>query len=786
MLDATEIQIMPQGAPPSAAKPEIGAATSRVDGRLKVTGAARYASDLYGGANPAHAYLATSTIARGRITRLDETEALKVPGVLDILTYRNVGDRVKPGKIFSQKGYMGSSMAPLASDRVLYDGQIVALVVAETFESAREAANRLHIEYAAETPSATFDSPGLDTVSAEEASREGEQPGEEKPKVGDAQAALAAAPVTVDQHYATPTQHHNAIELFTTACAWADGKLTVWEPSQNMYGFQNGLAEQLGIQPSDIRVISPYVGGAFGSRGSLTQRTALVALAAQRVRRPVRLETTRSQGFTIATYRAETRHRIRLGANPDGKLQALIHEGWEVSSRPDNYKVAGTDASTRLYACPNVDSEVYIVHADRNTPGFMRSPPELPYLFALESAMDELAVALKMDPVELRRVNDTMQEPIKGLPYTSRALMPCFDAASKAFGWERRDPRPGSMRDGEWMVGWGCATSMYPTQMGPASARVILTPQGSVRVQTAGHEIGTGIITVLALTAVSNLGVAIDKVAVEVGDTELPPAPVAGGSNSTASIATVVAKACEQIRARIAGAAVAAEDGPFHGMDPGTLVLADGALRAPDGPSQPLEAAMGRAAGGAIEAYAENIPHGIPDGALKKLYQGQATLMGGAKMKDRMQFAFGAQFVEVRVNMRTREVRVPRLVGAYAAGRIVNPKAAKSQLMGGQIWGISAALLEATEIDRRAARYANADLAEYLIPVNADMQEVTTILLPEQDTEINPMGIKGIGELGNVGMNAAVANAVFHATGVRVRELPIRIEKLLDASAVPA
>ncbi len=787
MTDATEAQIMPQGAPPSAAKPEFGAATSRVDGRLKVTGAARYASDLWGGANPAHAYLATSTVARGRITGIDETDARKVPGVLDILTYKNVGDRIKPGKIFSQKGYMGSSIAPLASDRVQYDGQIVALVVAETFEGAREAACRLRIEYAAETPSATFDSPGLRTISAEEASREGEQPGEEKPKVGDAQAALAAAAVTVDQHYATPTQHHNPIELFTTACAWADGKLTVWEPSQNMYGFQNGLAEQLGIQPSDIRVISPYVGGAFGSRGSLTQRTALVALAAQRVRRPVRLETTRSQGFTIATYRAETRHRIRLGAGADGKLQALIHEGWEVSSRPDNYKVAGTDASTRLYACPNVDSEVYIVHADRNTPGFMRSPPELPYLFALESAMDELAVALNMDPVELRRVNDTMQEPIKGLPYTSRTLMPCFDAAAQAFGWEKRDPRPGSMRDGEWLVGLGCATTMYPSQMGPATARVVLTPQGTVKVQTAGHEIGTGITTVLALMAVSNLGVEIGKVTVEVGDSALPPAPVAGGSNSTASIGTVVAKACEQIRARIAEAAVAAEDGPCRGMDPARLVLADGALRAPDGgPSEPLDEAMGRAAGGAIEAYAENIPHGVPDGALKKLYQGQATLMGGAKLKDRIQFAFGAQFVEVRVNARTREVRVPRLVGAYAAGRIVNPKAAKSQLMGGQIWGIGAALHEATEIDRRAARYVNADLAEYLIPVNADVQEVTTIVLPEQDGEVNPLGIKGIGELGNVGLNAAVANAVFHATGVRVRELPIRIEKLLDASAVPA
>ncbi len=783
MSDNTEPQIMPQGAPPSAAKPSMGAATSRVDGRLKVTGAARYGSDFFGGVNPAHAYLATSAIARGRITRLDEAEARKVPGVLEILTYRNVGDRIKPGKILSQKGYMGTSIAPLASDLVQHDGQIVAMVVAETFEAAREAAHRLRIEYAAEPPSATFDSPGLQSISAESASREGEQSGsEEKPKVGDAAAALAAAPVTVDGRYETPTQHHNPIELFTTACAWADGKLTVWESSQNMYGFQNGLAEQLGMAPSDIRVISPYIGGAFGSRGTLTQRTAIVALAAQRVQRPVRLEATRDQGYTIATYRAETRHRVRLGAGQDGKLQALIHEGWEVSSRPDNYKVGGTDATTRLYACPNVDSEVTIVHADRNTPGFMRSPPEVPYIFALESAMDELAVALRMDPIELRRVNDTMHEPIKGLPYTSRTLMPCFDAAAKEFGWDKRDPRPGSMRDGDWLVGLGCATTLYPTNMGAAAVRVILTPQGTVKVQTAGHEIGTGIYTVVALMAVSGLGVPIEKVTVELGDTELPPAPGAGGSNSTASIATVVAKACEQIRSRIAAAAAAAVDGPFHGLDPAGLVLADGALRAPDGSTEPLDVAMGRAAGGAIEAYAENIPHGVPDGALKKLYQGQATLMGGAKLKDRIQFAFGAQFVEVRVHAQTREIRVPRLVGAFAAGRIVNPKAAKSQLMGGQIWGMSAALHEATEIDRRAARYYNDDLAEYLIPVNADVQQVTTIMLPEQETQVNDLGIKGIGELGNVGLNAAVANAVFHATGVRVRELPIRAEKLLAAS----
>ena len=773
--DTQAIQTYTQSGPASAAHPGFGQPASRLDGRLKVTGAARYASDLFGGPNPAHAYLRTSAIARGRITAIDDSDARRVPGVLDVLTYREVGDRVKPGNIVMKQGHMGSSIAPLASDQVLHEGQIVAVVVADTFEAAREAAYRLKITYAEQPPSASFDSAGVSSASSSGSSQE-------DPKVGNAEAALAQAAFKVDVQYETPTQHHNPIELFTTAAAWDGDQLTIWESSQNMWGFANGVAEQLGLDPDKVRVISPFVGGGFGSRGTLTQRTALVALAAQRVGRPVRLEATRSQGFTIATYRAETRHRVRLGAGPDGKLQALIHEGWEVTSRPDDYKVAGTDASTRLYACPNVSSAVTTVHADRNTPGFMRAPPEVPYLFALECAVDELAVALKMDPVELRRLNDTQSEPIKGLPYTSRHVMPCFDAAAQAFGWPQRNPQPASMRDGEWLVGWGCATTMYPTQMGPASARVRMTPQGTVRVQTAAHEIGTGAMTALALTAATGLGVPVEQVQVELGDSNLPPAPGAGGSNNTASICTVVAKACDQIRDKLALAAVAAEGGKLRGADPALLTLVDGTLRGPDGTSETLQDAMRRAVPGAIEVYAENNPHDSSPDALRGLYQGRARLVGGAKMPDRIQFAFGAQFVEVRVNVSTREIRTPRIVGAFAAGKIVNPKTARSQLMGGQIWGISSALHEATEIDPRWARYYNDDLAEYYIPVNADITEVTTIMVPEEDKQVNPLGIKGIGELGNVGLNAAVANAVYHATGVRVRKLPIRLEKLLDAS----
>jgi xanthine dehydrogenase YagR molybdenum-binding subunit len=755
----------------SAQQNNMGRPIPRFDARLKVTGAARYPSDEPL-ANPAFACLATSSIARGAIREMNLDEARAVPGVLDILTFRNA-NQVKPLKTFSEGGQAGSSIVPLSSPKIWHDGQIVALVVAETFEAASEAADKIAVQYDEERPSASFDSAGTETKPVAQVDKK-----HTDPTFRDASSAFAAAPVKIDAEYRTPPQHHNPMELFTTTCAWSDGGLIVYEPSQFVYGMKNGLAEQLGVKPEEIRVVSRYLGGAFGSKGSITARTALVALAAKRLGRPVKLAATRAQGFTIATYRAETRHHVKLGADQQGKLLAYVHEAWELSSRPDNYNVSGTTSTAVMYDYGSIATRVNVVNADRNTPGFMRSPPEVPYMYALECGMDELAYALKIDPVELRRRNDTMKDPASGRPYSSRSLMQCFDQAADAFGWKDRSAEPGSMRDGDWLVGWGCATATYPTQIAPAAVRVRLSPDASVRVEIAAHELGTGAYTVIGQAAANQLGVPVDLVTVELGDTALPAGPVAGGSNTTASATSAVVKACGAIRAKLFEAARKSNSEAFGARPIANFALEGGRIRA-GGASMPLETAFRQMGQGVIEEYAESIPHGLAPDSIDKLYAGRVTITGGPK-GDKLAFAFGAQFVEVRVHARTREIRAPRAIGAFAAGHIMNPRTARSQLMGGIIWGLSSALHEATELDERAARYVNTNLADYLIPVNADIQTVEVILVPETDDWVNPLGVKGLGELGNVGVNAAVANAVFHATGRRLRDLPIRLENLLS------
>jgi xanthine dehydrogenase YagR molybdenum-binding subunit len=755
----------------SAPRENQGQPAPRIDGRLKVTGEARYAADLPLG-NLAHAVLVTSDIARGMVTEMKLEAARAVPGVLDILSYGDTDELLKPEFGTSSS----TSLAPLQQRRIIHDGQIIALVVADTFQAASEAAAKIEVSYADEMPSASLASAGTETKPGAGAS----PMYEEDPANGDVDAAFAAAPVRLEAEYHTASETHNPIELFSTTCVWENDKLTIHEPTQNVFGVRGEVARELQIDPASVRVLSPYVGGGFGSKGPTTPRTAIVALAAKRLNRPVRCVVTRGQGFTTMTYRAETRHQIRMAANADGKIAAFSHEGWELTSRIDDYLVGGVDTTTRMYGYGAVRGKVSIVKTDRQTPGYMRSPPETPYMFPLESAMDEMAEKLGLDPVEFRRINDTMVDPVSGKPYSSRSLMKCYDEAAAAFGWMPRDWKAAPRRDGDWLVGLGCATAVYPTHIGAAAARVHFSPDGKVRVECASHEIGTGVRTVTAQQAAERLGVPVENVSVEMGDTTLPPAPVAGGSNSTATVCSTVLKACDAIREQLFRAAITSNDGPLAGKPFDALELKDGAVVAQDGASQMLPDVFKALGLARIEHYAEFIPEGAPEDAVEKLYKGQSTLIGGSKGK-KLMYAFGAEFVEVRVNVRTREIRVPRMVGAFAAGRIMNTRTARSQLMGGMIWGMSSALMEETQVDERTARYVNPDFQDYLIPVNADVREVEVILVPETDTEVNPAGVKGIGELGNVGTNAAVANAIYHATGKRVRSIPIRLEHLIEA-----
>ncbi len=507
----------------------------------------------------------------------------------------------------------------------------------------------------------------------------------------------------------------------------------------------------MGVTPSLVRVINPYIGGAFGGKGFMTQRTALIAGAARELGRPIRNVVTRAQGFTTATYRAETKHHVQLAANRDGHLLAYGHESWEMQSRHDDYPLAGFGVTTAMYGKPAIQTRVNMVKADRQTSGFMRAPVEMPYMYALESAMDELAIALGMDPIELRRINDIRESPVDGARFTSRSLMECYDAAAASFGWSKRDPQPGSMRDGDWLIGYGCATASYPTHVAPATARVTLRADGSARVDVAGQDSGQGTYTAMGQIAARELAIDPQRVQVILGDSKLPAGPGSSNSLATASLGSAVKLAADNIRTRL-------------GLEGFT---SDGRAKA-----------FARLGVSEISELGEFMPPGKKPEVFDMLRKGQVPFANQARGDESkggkpLMFAFGAEFVEVRVHRLTREIRVPRMTGAFAAGRIVNPRTARSQYMGAMIWGMASALLEATDVDEKRGRYVNTSLGEYLIAVNADVPQIDVIMVPEEDTEVNPLGVKGIGELGIVGTAAAIANAVHHATGKRIRDLPI-------------
>ncbi|CAO4185030.1 xanthine dehydrogenase family protein molybdopterin-binding subunit [Methylorubrum extorquens] len=689
-----------------------------------------------------------------------------MPGVLDIFTHHAFAGAIAPVKHLMEEGYANSSHLPLGSDAIAYAGQIVAVVVAETLELAHAAAAHVRVAYEAAPFASSFDAPGAETVRLADF-----KPHHKDPGTGDAAAALGNAPVHIAARYETPVQHHNPMELFTTACVWDGPRLTVYEPTRYLGAVRHGLASQLGLDPENVRVVASFIGGHFGSKFALSQHTALIALAAQRIGRPVSLVPTRRQCFTIANYRPETRHDIHLGAELDGRFTALVHEAEMTASRFDAFAMEGTDVTASLYACANVHTDERAIRVDRNTPGPMRAPPEVPYLFALESAVDEMAVALDLDPIELRRRNDTLTDPISGKPFSSRPLMTCFDVGARAFGWERRTRQPGSMRAGAWRVGFGCASAVRPVKISPATMRVSLLGDGTAIVETAHHEIGNGIATLLAMGAADGLGLPIEAVTVRLGDTSLPAAGLSGGSSTTTSLMHTLTLGTEEIRARLAGEAIRG-GGRLAGYDPAHLQLSAGWLTAPDGAAEPLSDLVGRTGVDRIVSLSAFVP---PDGSeanLDSVRAGRLALKsGGAKT---LSWAFGAQFAEVHIHAETGEIRVARLTGAFAAGRVLNPLTARSQLTGGMIWGLGSALLEETVLD--GGHYRNADLAEYLVATSADAPEVEAILIPDEDHQVNPLGLKGLGELGIIGVNAAIANAIFHATGQRIRRLPIRLD----------
>jgi xanthine dehydrogenase YagR molybdenum-binding subunit len=652
-------------------------------------------------------------------------------------------------------GHMQSSFMPLTSDAVHYAGQIVALVIADTQEAAEEASRLVAIEYETQPASAAMDDPDR-----KEAPIDGKSI-----NVGDAEAAFAAAPVTVDATYLTPAQHHNPIELYATSAEWRDGKLLVHVPSQWVVGTQAGLATIFDIPMEDVRIESPYIGGGFGGKASILPHTVLVAMAARRLGRPVKLVVPREAMFTVGSFRPATRSHVRLAADRDGKLVSVMHEQAGQSAAIDHVAFPVTEVTARLYASPNIRTREATVATDVNTPGFQRAPAEGPGFFGFECAMDELAVALGMDPVALRQKNEPEREPVGQLPWSSRSLTECYRRGAELFGWDRRTPAPGSMvaEDGT-LIGWGCATACYPSAAAPSRARVRLSADGTCVVWVAAHDLGTGAYTVMGQIAADVLGVPNNLVRVQLGDSTLPSGPVAGGSITTSSSGSAVHVAACAVRDALLRAT-------------GGTALVDGQVVMPDGSHLPATEALATKTGGAIEETADWCPDGISQDQMRHGLAG-GMAFSPAVGKKYASYSFGAQFAEVRVDRLLRTVRVSRMVGVFDCGRIINPRTARSNLAGGMIWGASFALLEETQIDRPRARFANTDLAGYHFSTNADIGEVGVEMLDTPDPA-NPIGTKGVGEIGIVGMPSAIANAVYHATGIRVRKTPILVEDLL-------
>jgi xanthine dehydrogenase YagR molybdenum-binding subunit len=732
----------------------VGMPLNRTDGSLKVTGSAPYAADFLP-PKLAHAVMLQSTIARGRILRVDTSRASKAPGALLVLTHVNAPRLPESGKAAVDPP-AGRVLSLLQDDRVEYNGQPIAVVVADTHEHAVAAAALIKVEY--EIGNAV-----LDFGSAKASAYAPKQAGKSPADVGwgDVAAGLQAADARIDATYSTPKENHNPMEPHATVASWVGERLTLHDATQGVSGVRATVAKTLGIAVENVHVVSPFVGGGFGCKGSTWSHVVLAAMAAKVVGRPVKLALERTQLFGPVGGRPQTEQRVVLAARRSGELTAIQHEVISHTSFIEDFVAAAATQTRMLYACPNTMTTHRLVQLNVGTPTFARAPGEATGTFALESAMDELAYELNMDPIELRLRNYAESDPQSGKPWSSKSLRECYRSAAERFGWSRRTPAARSMRDGRALVGWGMATATYPANRAAATASAKLMPDGRVIVRCGTQELGTGTYTVMTQVAADALGVTPAMVRAELGDTDLPPAPGSGGSTTTASIAPAVQAACMRVRQQLVALAIGAAGGPLYGAPADDVATENGWLRLRSNPSkrEAFTAVLERNGGLALEVCAETKP--------------------GAERERYSMHSFGAVFTEVRVDADLGELRVPRIVAAYGVGRLMNAKTARSQLLGGIVWGIGMALMEETIIDSRTGRAVNANLAEYHVPVNADIGDIDVTFIDEHDTEVNPLGAKGIGEIGITGVAAALANAAYHATGRRVRDLPITLDKLI-------
>src|SRR5262245_5977466 len=744
----------------------IGQPISRVDGRAKVTGEARYAGE-YHAPDLAYGVVVSSPIAKGRITRIDFSEALRLEGVIHVFTHENAPSTARLDRSYRDDiAPPGSPFRPLRNDKVLFSGQPVALVVADTLELARYGATLVNIGYTP-TPHATDPNdrrnqahkPKTRNVSLPLVRVSVPPPPDPR---GQPAKVFAEAAVKIDAEYHAPAEHHNPMEPFATTAIWNDGKLTVYDKTQGPRNNHRYLCRALGLAADDVRVFCPYVGGAFGVGLRPQYQLFLAVMAARALKRSVRVVLTRQQMFTLG-YRPPTWQRVALGSAKDGTLQAILHEAESGTSRFEDYGEPVVDWSAELYRCENVTLDYRVVPLDLNTPCDMRAPGAAWGLFALESAMDELAYALEMDPLELRLKNYTEKDSSTGKRFSSKELRACYSRGAERFGWSGRNPRPRSMGDGATLVGWGMATGVWESNQTPASAAAILTADGKLVVSSATADIGTGTYTIMTQVAAETLGLPIEDVTFRLGDSSLPNAPVEGGSFTAATVGTAVKKVCDKLRRKLFKLARDTKDSPLAGATLNHVIFSDGSVTLESDPTRSVSItrAMRQAQIESIEADAFVMPN--------ILKQSRYTRR-----------SHSAVFVEVRVDDDLGTIRVSRVVSAIAGGRILNPKTARSQIIGGIVWGIGMALEEESVIDQKFGRFVNHNLAEYYVPVNADVPDIDVIFVEERDAIVNPLGVKGLGELGIVGTAAAIANAVFHATGRRIRDLPITLDKMMS------